>query len=88
MLLNLLWHVSEFTSIVALETRPSWYMTDISKGDYPGQSICHMLPIIDLDPSDMSCIYSTLLFVIKQAGELNIPTPIFTFDQRLWLKAM
>ena len=63
-------------------------MTDVSKGDYPGQSIVHMLPIIDLDPTDMSCIYSTLLFVIKQAKELNIPTPILTFDQPLWLKAM
>lgn len=89
--LDLLWHVSKFTSNVALETRPGWsgYMTDVSKGgDYPGQSIVHMLPIIDLDPTDMSCIYSTLLFVIIQAGELNIPTPILTFDQPLWLKAM
>ena len=88
--LDLLWHVSKFTSNVALETRPGWsgYMTDVSKGDYPGQSIVHMLPIIDLDPTDMSCIYSTLLFVIKQAEELNIPTPILTFDQPLWLKAM
>ena len=88
--LHLLWHVSKFTSNIALETRPGWsgYMTDVSKGDYPGQSIVHMLPIIDLDPTDMSCIYSTLLFVIKQAKELNIPTPILTFDQPLWLKAM
>ena len=88
--LDLLWHVSKFTSNIALESRPGWsgYMTDVSKGDYPGQSIVHMLPIIDLDPTDMSCIYSTLLFVIKQAKELNIPTPILTFDQPLWLKAM
>ena len=47
-------------------------MTDVSKGDYPDQSVVHMIPIIDLDPTDMSCIYSTLLFVIKQAEELNI----------------
>ena len=54
MQLDLLWHVSKFTSNVALETRPGWsgYMTDVSKGDYPGHSIVQMLPIIDLDPTD------------------------------------
>lgn len=90
MQVDLLWHISKFTSNVALETRLGWsgYTTDVMKGDYPGQSIVHMLPIIDLDPTDMSRIYSTLLFVIKQAEELNIPTPILTFDQPLWLKAM
>ena len=36
----------------------------------------------------MSYIYSTLLFVLKQAEELNIPTSILTFDQPLRLKAM
>ena len=63
-------------------------MTDVSKGDYPGQSIVYMLPIVDLDPTDMSCIYSTLFFVIQGDEKLNIPTPILTFDQPIWLKAM
>ena len=44
------------------------------------------LPIIDLDPSDESCIYSTLLFIIAQAKSLHI-VPCVTFDQPLWLKA-
>ena len=46
-----------------------------------------LLPIIDLNPSDESCIYSTLLFVCDQAKKLNIKVPSITFDQPLWLKA-
>ena len=39
------------------------------------------LPIIDLNPSDETCIYSTLVYVEHQARKLNIPTPCITFDQ-------
>ena len=39
------------------------------------------LPIIDLNPSDKTCIYSTLIYVESQAKKLNIPTPCITFDQ-------
>ena len=45
------------------------------------------LPIIDLNPSDETCIYSTLLFVCDQAKKLGIQVPSITFDQPLWLKA-
>ncbi|CAB4000917.1 Hypothetical predicted protein [Paramuricea clavata] len=46
-----------------------------------------LLPIIDLNPSDESCIYSTLVYIEDQAEKLDIPTPCITFDQPLWLKA-
>ena len=46
-----------------------------------------MLPMIDLSPSDPTCIYSTLLFVRDQATALGIRTPCLTFDQPLWFKA-
>ena len=46
------------------------------------------LPIIDLNPSDETCIYSTLNYVQSQAWKLNIPTPCITFDQPLWIKAV
>ena len=62
-------------------------MQSISKGAYPGQSVINMLPIIDLDPTNMSCIYSTLTFISTQAKKLSIITPVATFDQPLWLKA-
>ena len=43
--------------------------------------------MIDLSPSDPTCIYSTLLFVSDQARNLGIKTPCLTFDQPLWFKA-
>ena len=44
------------------------------------------LPIIDLNPSDKNCIFSTL-FIIDQAKQFKVETPCVTFDQPLWLKA-
>ena len=85
--LDLLWHVSHFRGIKA--TRPGWsgYMQEISQGEFPGRSQINMLPIIDLDPSNMTCIYSTLLFVCDQAKRFEVHTPVITFDQPLWIKA-
>ena len=45
------------------------------------------LPIIDLSPTDPTCIYTTLEFVIDQAKSLNVRTPVLRFDQPFWLKA-
>ena len=45
------------------------------------------LPIIDIDPGNLSCIYSTFNFVSNHANQYNV-TPILTFDQPLWWKAM
>ena len=63
-------------------------MQNISIGEYPGISDVTLLPIINLKPSDESCIYSTLLFVCRQAEKLNIETPCITFDQPLLIKAV
>ena len=38
-----------------------------------------LLPIIDLQPTNLTCIYSTLLFIQSQADRLNISTPVVTF---------
>ena len=46
------------------------------------------LPIIDLNPSDETCIYSTFLYLQSQAEQLSIPTTCITFHQPLWLKAV
>ena len=46
------------------------------------------LPIVDINPSDETCIYSTLAYIQKQAEYLSIPTICITFDQPLWLKAV
>lgn len=47
-----------------------------------------MLPIIDLDPKDMNCIFSTLCFIENHAAHLNVQTAYVTFDQQLWIKAV
>ena len=46
-----------------------------------------LLPIIDLQSTNLTCIYSTLLFIQNQADKLNILTPAITFDQPLMFKA-
>ena len=46
------------------------------------------LPIIDLDPSDENCIFSTLSFIKEQAKQMNIEVPCVTFDHPFWLKAI
>ena len=46
------------------------------------------LLILDVNPSDETCIYPTLFFVIKEGQRIGIVTPCITFDQPLWLKAM
>ena len=61
-------------------------MSKVTAGDFSGKSVVNMLPIIDVNPGDMSCIFSTLTFITNQAKELNITTPVLTFDQPLWLK--
>ena len=68
---------------------PSWsgLMQCTQNEDYPGKSTITFLPMIDMDASDMSCIYSTLKFVSRQARKYGT-TPILTFDQPLYMKAV
>ena len=53
---------------------------------HPEKSQLFMVPIINLNPSDENCIYTTLLFTQRQATSMNKATPSVTFDQPLWLK--
>ena len=45
--------------------RPGWsgVMQLVHHGEHPGQSSIVFIPIIDMDPGNLSCIYSTLNFV-------------------------
>lgn len=81
---DVLWRIS-----MSLRTpRPSWngMMQMIHKGAHPGPSSVMFLPIIDLNPSDTTCVYSTLCYISSHAKRHNV-VPIVTFDQPLWLKA-
>ena len=84
--LDLLW---KLTQPLLRSPRPAWSgtMQKICEGDYPGRASIMFLPMIDLDPSDKTCIYSTLLLVSEQAKRYHV-TPVITFDQPLWLKAL
>ena len=69
--------------------RPAWQgmMQLIHRGEHPSASYGMFLAIIDRNPSDMNCVYSTLRYIITHAIRHNV-APIMTFDQPLWLKAV
>lgn len=52
-----------------------------------GDSSIKILPMIDLHASDLTCIYSTLHFLCKEAEKYGV-MPIITFDQPLWWKSL
>ena len=87
---NLLWHSAWLLSSPDKQ-RPNWsgFMQCSTKSKEETTKPTHItfLPIIDLNPSNETCIHSTLRFVIAQAKKLNVKTPSITFDQPLWLKA-
>lgn len=43
--------------------------------------------MISMNPNDLSCVYSTLLFVCREAKRYQ-RTPVLTFDQPLFWKGM
>ena len=65
-------------------------MQDVSASvdNFHPVSDIRMLPIVDLNPNDMSCVLSVLKFVEKQAARLNMETACVTFDQPLYIKAV
>ena len=82
--IDLLWK----TSLLLQTPRPEWsgFMQMVKHGHHAGKSSVMFLPIIDMNPNDMSCIYSTLHFISEHARK-HSATPIVTFDQPLWWKA-
>jgi len=47
-----------------------------------------LLPIIDMNPSDNTCMHSVLCFVESEAMLLNIDKTCVAFDQPLWVEAV
>ena len=68
-------------------SRPGWsgMMQVVHRDTHPGKASITFLPMIDMNPNDMSCVYSTLLFVATECKRHQV-TPILTFDQPLWWK--
>ena len=63
-------------------------MQEVSTGHHQAKSKTVMLPIMDLNPNDETCVLSVLLFVIEQSKKLYVKEQSITFDQPLWLKAL
>ena len=82
--LDILWK----TSVLFGSPQPAWSgtMQFVHHGEHPGKGSIMFLPMIDMNPSDMTCVYSTLKFISHHAHQHNV-TPIITFDQSLWWKA-
>jgi hypothetical protein len=69
---------------------PNWFgfMQKTSDGSHSGTAAIDMLTILDLNPTDENCIFSTLAFVCDQAKALRLPDVSVTFDQPLFIKAV
>ena len=85
--LDMLWHTMYF---FGKNQWSNWFgfMATVTNENHPGKATISFLPILDMDPSDLTCIYSVLVFILKQAEQIQVKTPVVTFDQPLWLKAM
>ena len=68
--------------------RPAWagFMQMVHTGNHPGQASVMFLPMIDMKPTDMTCVNSTLYFVSEHARCYGVK-PVFTYDQPLWWNA-
>ena len=53
---------------------------------HPGKSSDIFLPMIELTPSDPTCVRSTLEYIVNLASRYNT-TPVITFDLQLWWTA-
>ena len=81
---DLLWEVA--FPLRKLRPGYSGMMQAVSKGPNPGNSSVTFLPMIDMPPTDLSCVYTTLHFVADMCRKQG-KTPILTFDQPLYWKA-
>ncbi|KAK3108216.1 hypothetical protein FSP39_003394 [Pinctada imbricata] len=85
------WQLDMMSSIIwSLRSPvPAWsgFMQMIHKSSHPGKSSMIFFPMIDMEPGDMSCVYSTLKFLCNEARKYS-KCPIITFDQPLYWKAL
>ena len=83
--LDMLWKASHLMH----PNTPGWsgLMQMVQEGNQPGKASVFFLPIIDMNPGDLSCIYSILSIVCSHAKKYYI-TPILTSDRPLWWKTI
>jgi len=83
------WHIGLFTQWPT-KGRPNWlgYMQSVCQGTHPGACHIEFLSLVDRNPGDYDCMYSTLLYISDQARSMGLPTACITFDQPLYIKAV
>ncbi|KAK6168833.1 hypothetical protein SNE40_020007 [Patella caerulea] len=89
---TLLWRSSELLR-KALQPAPNWinwsgYVEAASSKDTISVDDIHILPLLDLNPTDESTIFSLICYVDKQARQCKMPCTTITFDQPLYIKAV
>ena len=80
--IDILWHVSCHFP----KPRPLWsgcMQLLHSQLPHPGKSSAMFLPVVDLTPSDPTCVRSTLECIAEHARCHQV-SPVITFDQQLW----
>lgn len=87
--LSLLWHLCGLFNLSGQFTL-NWrgFMQQVSSGSHSPVAKVDMHPLIDLNPGDETCIYSTLMYIDSEVRRLGLPDTCITFDQPLWLKAV
>ena len=67
---ELLWK----SSLLLKVPRPQWsgFMHIIHTGKHSDASSVMFLPMIDMDPKDLSCIYSTLKLILSHKAGINL----------------
>ena len=82
--LDTLWNMS----LHLRSPRPAWsgMMQTAHTAPHPGAASMLFLPMINMDPGNLNCIFSTLQFFCNHARRYNVK-PIITFDQPMWLKS-
>lgn len=88
---NLMWQSARiFNKLSRPVPNYSGFMEHYYKSLDEGTMKCNILilPLIDLNPNDETCIYSTLQYINEQSDRLKQPSASVTFDQPLWQKAV
>ena len=79
--------VEDISTAISLEASMIWHDDNLHHEQYTGEYSAMLLPMIDLDASDPSGIYTTMQFVSAQA-KLYYVILNLTFDQPLYWNAL
>ena len=79
--------VEDISTATILQASMVWLDEMLHHEQYTGESSAMFLPVINLDPSDTSCIYITMQFVSAQAKQHDVILNL-TFDQPLYWNAL